>query len=111
MLYLRPVPNVKQEIQGEWIVDGIKHMQSNGITRIDAQPEVEQQYRNLVLQLGSMSLLTKAKSWYTGANIPGKPVEPLNFMGGVQNYDKMIKEVAAKGYEGFNLSSNLELMA
>ncbi|KAJ3790161.1 cyclohexanone monooxygenase [Lentinula aff. detonsa] len=95
------------EIQGDWIINCIKHMISNDLTYIDAREEAEQQWRKQVLSLGSMSLANKAEtSWYYGSNIPGKVVEPYMFMGGVQNYDKTITEVASQGYVGFDLCSN-----
>jgi len=80
-------------------------MTDNDLTLIDAQREAEEEWRKKVLFLGSTSLVMKAKSWYTGANIPGKVVEPYSFMGGVQNYNKELIEAAAKQYEGFNFSS------
>jgi hypothetical protein len=36
-----------------------------------------------------------------GDNIPGKPREPLLYLGGVPNYYKSISEVATQGYTGF----------
>ncbi|KAJ3894842.1 cyclopentanone 1,2-monooxygenase [Lentinula edodes] len=113
------------EIQGDWIVNCIEHMMSNELTCINAQEEAEKEWRRQVLLLGSISLVSKAKtSWYFGSNIPGsyftlnlygmaplifffytgKVVEPYMFMGGVQNYEKAILQVANKGYVGFDLS-------
>jgi len=36
-----------------------------------------------------------------GNNIPGKPREPLIYLGGVTKYYETINEVAAEGYKGF----------
>ncbi|KAJ3729463.1 FAD dependent oxidoreductase [Lentinula raphanica] len=92
------------EIQGNWIVNCIKHMMDNDLTCINAREEAEQEWRKKVLYLGSLSLINKAEtSWYYGSNIPGKVIEPYMFMGGVQNYDKIITEVASQGYVGFDL--------
>jgi hypothetical protein len=44
------------------------------------------------------------RQWYMGTNIPGKPREPLIYLGGVPNYYKTIGETAASGYTGFDLS-------
>ncbi|KAF9068548.1 FAD dependent oxidoreductase [Rhodocollybia butyracea] len=112
------------DIQGEWIINCIEHMSSNGFTRIDAQVEAEQEWRNKVLAFGSMTLVPKARGWYMGSNVEGqsaflqmiyhgfklikshagKAVEPYNFMGGVDVYDKSITECAAQGYVGFTLT-------
>lgn len=39
-----------------------------------------------------------------GDNIPGKPREPLIYLGGVPNYYKSLKECAEQGYAGFAIS-------
>jgi hypothetical protein len=36
-----------------------------------------------------------------GDNIPGKPREPLMYLGGVPSYYKTLHEVAAMDYKGF----------
>ena len=50
------------------------------------------------------TLYPKAKSWYTGANIPGKPRIFMPYVGGVGAYRTRCDEIAANGYEGFALS-------
>lgn len=39
-----------------------------------------------------------------GTNIPGKPREPLIYLGGVPAYYKIIYEAAEDGYTGFEMS-------
>jgi cyclohexanone monooxygenase len=50
--------------------------------------------------------MPRANSWYMGANIPGKPRTFLPYLGpeGVGGYRRKCDEVAAKGYEGFELT-------
>lgn len=36
-----------------------------------------------------------------GSNIPGKPKEPLLYLGGVPNYYKTLNERTKSGYAGF----------
>ncbi|KAF5313804.1 hypothetical protein D9758_017918 [Tetrapyrgos nigripes] len=64
------------EMQGEWIINCIKHMQDKGYTRVEADREAEKAWRDLVLDIHNKTLFPLAKSWYTGANIPGKRIEP-----------------------------------
>jgi cation diffusion facilitator CzcD-associated flavoprotein CzcO len=52
----------------------------------------------------SYTLYPKANSWYMGANVPGKPRVFMPYAGGVGEYRKRCDEVAAKGYEGFELT-------
>ena len=39
-----------------------------------------------------------------GANIPGKPREPLNYAGGIPQYLKTIRAAVDNDFEGFTLS-------
>ncbi|EEB93725.1 hypothetical protein MPER_07582 [Moniliophthora perniciosa FA553] len=93
------------EIQGQWITNLIKHAKSKGITRVAPTRKAEEEWRTLVHDLSDLGLWGKAKSWYMGANIPGKKVEPLNFMGGVPMYISKLQECAEKGYEGLEMGT------
>lgn len=81
----------------------MKYAQSNQIDYIEARPEAEEAWRQLVVGINSMTLFAESKSWYNGANIPGKPFDPLSFVGGVPFYMEKCKEAAEKNYEGFML--------
>lgn len=61
------------EVQGDWIVNTIIRLRDQGWTHIDAKTESEQAWRELVNQIGDMTLLPETKSEYMGTNIPGKP--------------------------------------
>ncbi|KAF1847797.1 FAD/NAD(P)-binding domain-containing protein [Cucurbitaria berberidis CBS 394.84] len=92
------------ELQGNWILNMMNHMKENSLKKIDAQKESEAQYKELIWKLANVSLLPTVDSWYMGTNIPGKPREPLIYLGGVPTYYKTINEAAANGYTGFSLS-------
>ncbi|KDR72764.1 hypothetical protein GALMADRAFT_765004 [Galerina marginata CBS 339.88] len=94
------------EIQGDWIVDCISHMRAQGKTRIEPTQEAEDAWVERVNALYSTHLWSRAKSWYNGANVPGKPVQSLNFTGGVPLYERLCRESAEAGYEGFVLSGS-----
>jgi acetone monooxygenase len=51
--------------------------------------------------VANATLMMRTNSWYTGANIEGKPRRLLSYIGGVGNYRKVCDEVKAKHYEGF----------
>ena len=53
--------------------------------------------------VGNATLYPRADSWYTGANIPGKPRIFTPYIGGVGAYPQTCDAVVAKGYEGFRL--------
>ncbi|KAL2834387.1 hypothetical protein BDW59DRAFT_156319 [Aspergillus cavernicola] len=91
------------EIQGDWIVQTLEYLRSNKLTRIDAVPEAEDEWRHLVQKFSVTNLRHFTESWYNGANIPGKVREPLNFAGGIPYYIETIRGVRNDFYKGFNL--------
>ncbi|KIJ29793.1 hypothetical protein M422DRAFT_187939, partial [Sphaerobolus stellatus SS14] len=68
---------------------------------IEASQEAEEEWSNTVDTIFSGQLFSETKSWYNGANIPGKKVQSLVFTGGLPAYLERINGVAEKGYEGF----------
>ncbi|MFZ5720164.1 MAG: flavin-containing monooxygenase [Pseudomonadota bacterium] len=91
------------ELQGDWVVEFLKHMRDTGVSRFEATATAEQTWKEHVEAVGAMTLFPLADSWYMGANIPGKPRELLNYPGGVPMYLQMCQASAANGYEGFLL--------
>jgi len=91
------------EIQGDWIVATLEFMRNKGLTRIDAQLDTEQAWREQVNMIGNMSLIPHTQSEYMGTNVPGKPKEMLNYLGGLPRYVEQINVVRDTGYPGFEL--------
>jgi cyclohexanone monooxygenase len=81
-------------------------MRQTGRTTIEATCWAQDQWVTHVSEIVNGTLMTGANSWYMGANIPGKPRVFLPYLGpeGVGGYRKKCDEVAAKGYEGFELA-------
>ncbi|KDQ23492.1 hypothetical protein PLEOSDRAFT_1114456 [Pleurotus ostreatus PC15] len=92
------------EIQSDWIVKCIRYTRGRGFSSVRASKEAEERWTKLVNDIGDQGLWKRAKSWYTGANIPGKRVQHLNFSGGVGLYAQICQENEEKGYEGFEFS-------
>ncbi|KAF2255213.1 cyclopentanone 1,2-monooxygenase [Trematosphaeria pertusa] len=92
------------ELQGDWVVNLLEFMRENSLTRLQAKGESEDEWKEKIWSLANATLLPKVRSWWMGDNIPGKPREPLIYLGGVPAYYKTLNEVAADGYCGFELS-------
>lgn len=90
-------------MQRDWLVELLEYMREKGLRRIDATSEAEGEWRELVNELSARGLRHHTDSWYNGANIPGKPREPLNYAGGIPMYIKTIEAVKNEGYKGFEL--------
>ncbi|KAK2785578.1 hypothetical protein FQN52_008357 [Onygenales sp. PD_12] len=92
------------ELQGDWIVDCMNYMREKNLATINATSEAELAWKQDVHNFAYASLLPTTKSWYMGDNIPGKPRESLNYLGGLPTYWKSCQNSAKNGYEGFVLA-------
>lgn len=65
-------------------------MHKQNIKAIEPRQSAVQQWKETVVAMNDASLFCKndSSSWYLGANIPGKPREPLNYLGGIPMYMK-----------------------
>ena len=89
----------------DWITNCIDYMRTNGMERIEAKPGSMDKWVAEVNEVANRTLLPQAKhSWYLGANIPGKPSVFMPYAGGMVRYREICQEVAARDYEGFDLS-------
>ncbi|WP_229662070.1 flavin-containing monooxygenase [Agromyces bauzanensis] len=89
------------EAQGEWVVDLLDHLKANGSPRIEARPEAEQKWQEMIDEVMAVALFDRAKSWYMGANIPGKKVEMLMWPGGLPAYLGHVNASRDAGYPEF----------
>ncbi|HKV54487.1 MAG TPA: NAD(P)/FAD-dependent oxidoreductase [Candidatus Binataceae bacterium] len=87
----------------EWISDCIRYIREKDYKRIAPTPEAEDAWVAHANELGSQTLLSGAKSWFVGDNIPGKAHAILLYANTAPAYRAKCAEVAAKGYEGFLL--------
>jgi cyclohexanone monooxygenase len=87
----------------DWIADCLQHLQDRDLQRIEPQTSAEDAWVQHNNEVANGTLYPLANSWYMGANIAGKPRIFMPYVGGVPAYKKKCDEVAANGYEGFEL--------
>jgi cation diffusion facilitator CzcD-associated flavoprotein CzcO len=87
----------------DWISDCIRHIRENNYSRIAPSAAAEETWVKHVNEVGSQTLLSGTKSWFVGDNIPGKAHAILLYANTAPAYRAKCAEVAAKGYEGFEL--------
>jgi cation diffusion facilitator CzcD-associated flavoprotein CzcO/acetyl esterase/lipase len=87
----------------EWISDTLLALRERGVEFIEPTPTAESGWVQHVNDCGDITLLPQADSWYTGANVPGKPRVFLPYIGGVGTYRQICNEVAERDYLGFRL--------
>lgn len=98
------VVSIEQHI--DWISDCIVAMGERQMDAIEATEQAEEGWVAHVNEVANMTLYPQANSWYIGANVEGKARVFMPYPGGVGVYRQVCNDVAAKGYEGFALSSS-----
>lgn len=88
----------------EWAMNCLDHLVANGFDRIEADEQAQEEWITHSNEVAEASLVSKAGSWYTGANIPGKPRVYMPYFGGFDRYLRICEEAVADGYRGFHLS-------
>lgn len=87
----------------DWVGEAMAYVRDNGYSRIDATLEAEDAWVKHVNEDGAKILRTQANSWFVGANIPGKARVLLTAPDTAPVMRAKRNEVAANGYEGFQL--------
>ena len=85
----------------EWITSCLQHMREHGLAAIEPEEEAERRWVEHVNEVAERTLFPMAKSWYMGANIPGKPRVFLPYVGGFARYTEICDQVVSEGYRGF----------
>lgn len=97
------------EWQVDWILRTIDHLEENEISRFGATPAQESEWAAEVDTTASRTMHSRTDSWYTGANIPGKPRALLMYVGGFQRYSDWCTRAADEGYTGFEKKQHVPL--
>jgi cyclohexanone monooxygenase len=93
------IVSIEQHV--DWIAGCLEWMRARGLTSVEATADAQDRWVEHVRELGDQTLYPRAKSWYMGANVPGKPRVLLPYVGGVGRYRLECDEIVARGYEGF----------
>jgi cyclohexanone monooxygenase len=88
----------------DWISDCLSHLTGRRLDCIEPTLDAENAWVQHVNEVADTTLYPSAASWYMGANIPGKPRVFMPYIGGVGAYRTTCDEIAAKGYQGFQLA-------
>lgn len=87
----------------DWIADLLIHVRAIGMTEVEATTEAEHGWVQHVNERAQETLYPLARSYYSGDEIPGKPRVFMPYVGGVRGYRRILEQVVADGYEGFEL--------
>jgi cyclohexanone monooxygenase len=87
----------------DWLTDLIGHMRDVGSDTIEPTATDEDAWVEHVNEVSKVSLRSTCSSWYVGANIPGRPIVFMPYIGGFPIYVQKCNEVMSNGFEGFVL--------
>jgi cyclohexanone monooxygenase len=96
------IVSIEQHV--EWVADCIAYLQERDLATIEASVEAEDAWIEHSNERAERTLLPQADSWYTGANIRGKPRVFMVYTGGVGAFRRRCTEIAEQGYTGFVVS-------
>ena len=88
------------ERQMGWVGDLVQRLRDQNLGAVEASTASEDAWAEEVTTLASFTLFPRTDSWWTGANIPGKPRYFSAYLGGSIYYQR-IADVAAQDYDGF----------
>ena len=84
----------------DWIARCLQFMQQQHKEVAEANGDAENNWVQHVNEVADKTLFPTTASWYTGANVPGKPRVFLPYVGGLGTYTEICDKVAADGYKG-----------
>ena len=93
--------SIEQDV--DWITRCLSYLRANGVKRIEATQQAQDDWVLHGIEVANKTLYPKAASWYMGANIEGKPRVFMPYIGGVKTYRETCTRIAAEGYRGFRL--------
>jgi len=94
--------SIEQHI--DWVVDRLIAMRDAGFTTIEPTVTAQAGWARHMADCSMITLHRLANTWYTGANVPGKPRGVMPYTGGVGPYRGICNEIVERGMLGFRLT-------
>ncbi|VVT54682.1 uncharacterized protein SAPINGB_P004198 [Magnusiomyces paraingens] len=92
------------QVQTDFIVDLIEHVDTSGLKYADPKAEAEQKWSDTCTALQEKTLVHGTKSWYNGGNVPGKKIGAYNYIGGIPQYCRELKAEKNGKYQSFKFA-------
>jgi cyclohexanone monooxygenase len=95
------IRSIEQHV--DWVTKCLTDLREHGLATIEATPQAQDDWVAHVKEVAQKTLFVKTPSWYSGADIPGKPKVFAPYAGGLPQYRDKVEGVAREGYVGFSL--------
>ncbi|WP_047221971.1 flavin-containing monooxygenase [Protofrankia coriariae] len=96
------------EPAAEWIGEAISYTREHGHTRIEPTAQAVTAYNEQCETFFNATVFPageKIRSWFVGANIPGKPHGVALYFGGYPNYIREVRQEAEEGFTHYRFSA------
>ncbi|CEJ89798.1 hypothetical protein VHEMI05622 [[Torrubiella] hemipterigena] len=90
------------ELEVEYIEELLKRMKADGYTSVEATQAASEAWKAKCQEGFDATLFKETSSWWTGANIPGKRVEPLLWYTGQYSWLQLYRE-SLKSWDDYNV--------
>ena len=87
----------------DWIAELLTHLRDHGFEVVEATEEAERDWVAHVAEKAAATLYPKARSYYMGDEVEGKPRVFMPYSGGVRGYRRICEQVVDAGYKGWSL--------
>jgi len=94
---------VSTEEHADFIRDLITDIDKRGLNEVEASEDAEKEWVEHVNERSKETLYPKARSYYMGDEVPGKPHVFMPYSGGVRGYRRILMDVAEHDWKGFEL--------
>jgi cation diffusion facilitator CzcD-associated flavoprotein CzcO len=85
----------------DWIAALMIHLDEHGLASVEPTRQAEDRWMEIVFKLAERTLITKAKTWWVGANVEGKAQGLTLFTGGFLRYREHCAAVVQAGYRDY----------
>ena len=103
------IMSIEQHV--DLVTDTLLRMRNEGLSVVEPELAAENSWVEHVQEVANKTLFPRAKSWYMGANIPGKPRLFMPYIGGVGVYREICEEIVADNYRGFKFEKSSHSIA
>lgn len=98
---------LSSEEQIDWLQKLFERCKDAGIAVVEATEEAERYWVEHVNERARETLYLSTPSYYTGAEMPGKPQVFMPYSGGVRGYRRILEKTAERDYRGFMMTSRV----
>jgi len=90
----------------EWIAGCIEHARRTAAVTVEVDLAAQEQWMRRISRESARLVSSLTDSWFTGANIPGKPRAVYFFLGSYGKYRADLDTIASQGYPGLTFDGH-----